>query len=195
MNKKEFLAQLRAALAGIPEGSVREYLGFYGEMIDDRVEEGSTEEEAVCSLGSVTRIAATIVAETPFTHLIRERMRGERRSPLMLVLLIVGAPVWLSLLISLLAVDLSLVLSLWAVAASLWVTAAALTLSVLLGIAGCVACGIAGQMGAGLPLLGAGILLSGLGLFLLAFCVWLSKGMWLLTKWNITLIKRAIVRR
>ena len=47
MNKQEFLSQLRKGLAGLPQNDIEERLAFYGEMIDDRIEEGLSEEEAV----------------------------------------------------------------------------------------------------------------------------------------------------
>ena len=62
MNKHEFLAALRRELEGLPHGEAVERLNFYGEMIDDRMEEGMTEEAAVAAVGSVESIAAGIMA-------------------------------------------------------------------------------------------------------------------------------------
>ena len=50
MNKTEFLNELKDGLSGLPREDVEERLSFYGEMIDDRVEEGMTEEEAVAGI-------------------------------------------------------------------------------------------------------------------------------------------------
>ena len=47
MQKQAFLDALRSQLAGLPEAEINERLNFYSEMIDDRMEEGLTEEEAV----------------------------------------------------------------------------------------------------------------------------------------------------
>ena len=47
MRKEEFLTALRAGLTGLlPEG-VEKLVEFCSEMIDDRMEDGLTEEEAV----------------------------------------------------------------------------------------------------------------------------------------------------
>ena len=46
MTKKAFLSELRAALSALPEQEQNERLRFYAEMIDDRMEDGMTEEEA-----------------------------------------------------------------------------------------------------------------------------------------------------
>ena len=64
MNKKEFLAALRAGLAGLPEADVQHWLDFYSEIIDDRMEEGMTESEAVADVGSVHTIVTQILSET-----------------------------------------------------------------------------------------------------------------------------------
>lgn len=56
MNKQEFLKELRGRLAGLPEEDIDERLTFYGEMIEDRMEEGLSEAEAVSAIGSVDEI-------------------------------------------------------------------------------------------------------------------------------------------
>ena len=47
MNKQQFLAALRARITGLPKADLERTLQYYREMIDDRVEEGVPEEEAV----------------------------------------------------------------------------------------------------------------------------------------------------
>ena len=44
MHKQEFLDGLRARLRGLPEADIAERLAFYSEMIDDRTEDGLSEE-------------------------------------------------------------------------------------------------------------------------------------------------------
>ena len=56
MTKKQFLDRLGKSLNGLPQEDISERLTFYGEMIDDRAEEGLTEEEAVAGIGSVEEI-------------------------------------------------------------------------------------------------------------------------------------------
>ena len=59
MNKREFLDALRHGLYGLPQDDIEERLGFYAEMIDDRMAEGLSETEAVADLGTA-RIASPI---------------------------------------------------------------------------------------------------------------------------------------
>ena len=47
MTKNAFLSELRAALSALPEQEQNERLRFYAEMIDDRMEDGMTEEEMI----------------------------------------------------------------------------------------------------------------------------------------------------
>ena len=46
MNKDLFMNELMARLSGLPQADIEERLAFYSEMIDDRIEDGMTEEEA-----------------------------------------------------------------------------------------------------------------------------------------------------
>ena len=50
MNKQEFLAQLRKQLSGLPLKDAEDRITFYSEMIDDRMEEGLSEPEAVSAI-------------------------------------------------------------------------------------------------------------------------------------------------
>ena len=80
MNKQEFLKRLGAALSGLPEQDASERLSFYGEMIDDRMEEGLSEAAALAEIGPVEAVVRQIVAETPLPKLVKEKMRSGRRS-------------------------------------------------------------------------------------------------------------------
>ncbi|MBR4012700.1 MAG: DUF1700 domain-containing protein, partial [Clostridia bacterium] len=108
MNKKEFLERLREALRGLPQSDVDERVSFYSEMIDDRIEEGFTEEEAVSGIGDVNDISAQIISETPLGKIVKEKARsGRSLRAWEIVLLVLGSPIWLSLLIAAAAVVLS----------------------------------------------------------------------------------------
>lgn len=56
MTKSEFILSLSEALAHLPGQERSRVLEYYEEMIDDRVESGMTEEEAVAALGSIEEI-------------------------------------------------------------------------------------------------------------------------------------------
>lgn len=183
MNKKEFLALLKKKLSGLPQEDMDERLAFYAESIDDRLEEGLTEAEAVAQMGSVDDISAQIMSDIPITRLVKERVRPKRRlSALEITLLVLGSPIWLALLISLFAVILSLYAVIWAVFISMWAIAAAL-------IACAVCCPVAGilllfrgEAAQGLVLISAGLVCAGLAVLLFPACRACGKGAWLLAK-------------
>ena len=65
MNKLEFLLELSRALEGLPKEEIDEKLGFYNEIIDDKIEDGMSEEDAIAEIGSPEAIAMEIIAEYP----------------------------------------------------------------------------------------------------------------------------------
>ena len=63
MRKEEFLTALRAGLTGLlPEG-VEKLVEFCSEMIDDRIEDGLTEEEAVAAAGPLDELVKQAKSE------------------------------------------------------------------------------------------------------------------------------------
>lgn len=196
MTKQEFLAALREGLRGLPQSEIEERMSFYAEMIDDRVEEGVSEEDAVAAVGSIEDIVAQIVADFPFVRLVKERIKPQRRlSAWEMVLLVLGAPLWLSLLIAVAAVVLSLYVTLWSVMVALWSVFASLAGSAL----GCLAGGIlficTGYLPSGLATVAVALVCAGLSIFAFIGCREATKGVVWLTKKMALGIKKACVRK
>lgn len=63
MNREVFLNDLKNALAGMDEEEISSVLAYYSEMIDDRVEAGMSEEDAVNAMEPVKTIAARVLSE------------------------------------------------------------------------------------------------------------------------------------
>ena len=202
MNKSEFLAELRSRLVGLPQNEIEERISFYSEMIDDRVEEGATEEDAVAGIGSIDEIVAQILEDVPLWSIVKEKVKKKRektekkRRSLKaweIVLIVLGFPVWLPLLIAAFAVILSLYLTLWALVISLWAVFVSLAACGLAGI-------IAGALYAilvkpidGILLVAAGLVCSGLAIFAFIGCKAATKGTARLTKKMIFGIKHLFV--
>lgn len=183
MNKQEFLALLRKGLAGLPQDDIEERLSFYNEMIEDRKEEGLSEEEAVLAVGSVQKIVEQVVAETPLAKIAKERIRPKRRlSAWEIVLLALGSPIWLSLGIAAFAVILSLYISAWAIIISLWAVFFSLIGCSVGGILACVVFAVSGNVTSGFAMLGAGIVCAGLSIFAFYGCKAITDGIFILTK-------------
>lgn len=167
MRKQEFLSQLQKGLIGLPQEDIEEQLVFYSEMIEDRIEEGLPEEEAVAAIGPVEEVVSQIVAETPFSKLVKERIKPKRALRAWeIVLLVLGSPLWLSLLIGAFAVLLGVYVSVWSVIVSLWAITASFAVGSLGGIVSTAAFAFGGNWLTGLALFGAGLFLAGMAVFL-----------------------------
>ena len=176
MNKTEFLGELRRRLKGLPQNEVEERLTFYSEMIDDRIEEGVPEEDAVQEIGNVDAIVAQILEDVPLWGIVKENIKKKNKKKLRrtkvwkTVLLALGAPVWIPLVIAVIAVILSLYISLWALVLSLWSVFACLAGCGLAGIVGGAAYAIQAKSIDGILLLSAGLICAGLAIFVFLGC-------------------------
>ena len=189
MRKQEFLAQLRKGLSGLPQDDVEERLTFYNELIEDRMDEGLSEEAAVAAMGTAQEIVAQVVAEIPLAKIAKERIRPKRRlSAGEIVLLALGSPIWISIGIAVFAVILSLYISLWTVFVSF----------VACSVGGALACAIfvAGGNGiSGIAVLAAGIVCTGLSIFMFYGCKAATKGTLILTKKLAVRVKNYFIKK
>ena len=194
MTKIKFLLSLNEKLSGLPQKDVEERLNFYSEMIEDRMEEGLTEEEAVAQVGSVDEIAAQIAADIPTCK--KETGKPKRQlSTWEIILLVLGAPVWFSLLIAAFAVVFSLYVSLCAVVISLWaVFAAIIGISIGIIILGIVQICIGTQL-PGIAFIASGIVCAGVSIFLFYGCKAATTGSLQLAKIIISSVKTKCTKK
>lgn len=196
MSKQEFLEQLEKGLYGLPQADIDERLGFYSEMIDDRMEEGLSEEEAVAGIGTVDSVISQIVAEIPLSKLVKQRMKQPKEMDTGLVLLLIlGFPIWLPLLIAGFAVVFSLYASLWAVIVSLWAVVVALAACAVAGVILFIVFLCIGKGVTALAVLGAGIVCAGLAILFTIGCVYATKGGVLLGKKVLQWTKKAFIKK
>lgn len=183
MNKQEFIIALGARLSGLPQKDLEERLCFYSEMIDDRIEDGLSEEDAVRDVGSVEDIVAQILTEIPLAKIAKEKIKHTRRLRVWeIVLLAVGSPIWLSLLIAAFAVILSLYVVLWSVIIALWSVFVSFVVCAPVGILMGIVYACTGSGLAGIFMLSCGLTLAGLAVFVFFGCMAATKGTLLLTK-------------
>lgn len=196
MNKQAFLAELRQGLSGLPQDDIEERLSFYSEMIDDRMEEGLSEEDAVSAIGSAPEIVAQVVADIPLAKIAKERIKPKRRLKVWeIVLWVLGAPIWLSLLIAAFAVILSLYVVLWSVIISLWAVFVSLAACSIGGVVAGIVFAIGGNALTGVAMLAAGIVCAGLSIFLFYGCNAAAKGSLMLTRKNAVWIKNCFMKK
>ena len=167
MNKSEFLNALSDRLSGLPEREKEERLNFFIEMIDDRIEEGISEEAAVAELGGLDDIVSQILSEIPISSLVKEKVKKRRRFRTWeIVLLAIGSPLWLVLLIAAFVVLLSVYVVIWAADVSLWAIFGALVGFAVGGIAVGILFAACGHALSGIALIGASIACAGLYIFI-----------------------------
>lgn len=176
MDKQEFLAELRNALSGLPQDDIEERIAFYSEMIDDRIEEGISEEEAIVGVGKINEIKTQIVADIPFPKLVKEKVKPKRDLHVWeIVLIVLGFPVWFPLLAAAGAIVISLYFVVWALIISLWAIEISLWICDLGGIAAVIVYCVKGNTLPALMMLGTAILIAGLSIFMFYGCVGTSK--------------------
>lgn len=171
MTKQEFLKRLRKGIKTLPQNEIDERITFYSELIDDRIEEGFSEADAVNSVGSVDTIISQIISEVPSAKK-EKKVQKRKMKAWEIVLLVLGSPIWFSLAVAVISVIFSLYGALWAVIISLW----AVFVSFVASSLACIVAGIVGIVLGnyliGGTVLGAGVALAGLSI--LAFFVSLT---------------------
>lgn len=195
MSKEIFLHQLRIRLSQLPESEIRTRLDYYTEIIEDMIEDGVSEEEAVASFGDVNILAQQIMQETSLSTLVKTTVKPKGGwSTTAIVLLVVGSPLWLPLLFAAVAILFSVYLVIWSLIISLFAIVFAI------GVTGVFLLGKAFFLfGTGFPYViftvGGGLAM--LGLCLLAFLAAKSITMSLvqLTKWIFAQTKNLFIRK
>ena len=196
MTKKDFLEELKNGLCGLPEDDITRSIEFYSEMIDDRVDDGKSEEEAVSDIGSVKDAISQMLSEIPMAKLIKEKVRPQRKMRAWeIVLLALGSPIWLSLLVAAFAVVISVYAVIWSIVASLWAVFAALIGGTVGGIVSGTVFICTDNLLPGVAMIGASLVCAGLSIFMFFGCKETTRGIAILTK-NIALfIKKSFVKK
>ena len=182
------------ACADCPEEDIREYAQFYSEMIDDRMEEGLTEQEAVGALGSVDSVIEQVLSELPLQKLVKRSFEKRKPTVWQTVLLIMGAPLWLPLMIAAFAVILAVYAVLWSAVLCLYAAVLALSAGALASLLGLPILIFNGTTGTAVIFLGAGIMLAGIAVLLFMASNLTAKGGWALGRLFVKGIKRMFIR-
>lgn len=196
MKKLDFILLLRDKLSCLPQEDLSERLAFYDEMIQDRMDEGLSEEEAVSQIGDIDEIAAQIIEQIPLAALVKEKIKPEKRLKAWnIVLLAVGSPIWLSLLVSAFAVVISLYAALWSVVVSFWASFGAVAACAPAGILSSIIFITTGHKLSGITLIAASLVCAGLAIFLFIGCKAATKGAAWLTRQVPQAMKRSFMKK
>lgn len=137
MNKQQFLTVIREKLVGLPKSDIDKSLDYYEEMIQDGIEDGLSEDEAVEALGPMEDIVSQILSETSLPKTIKANDKASKGFRVWeIILLILGSPIWLSLLLTALVLVLAFYIIIWSVIFSLYAANLAVAVSAIGGLAG-----------------------------------------------------------
>ena len=198
MTKLEFINALGDELTTMPREEAKKVLEYYLESVDDRMEDGMTEEKAIDALGPIPELAQRALEEyrqenavlpvpkapVPEVEVVFEAPPKRKLPVWAIILLIIGSPIWLGIGLGIGGAFLGIYISLWAILASLLFSAGAF---LICGAIGAVASwflpisptGVFGRVFA----FGCCIALMGVGMLLLPGMLWLIRGFVSLHKW------------
>ena len=195
MNKQEYLEAIRSRISAMPADDVNRFMDYYSEMIDDRVEDGLSEEEAVADMGSPDAAVEQILEDMPLTKLVKEKIKPKHELKAWeVVLIVLGSPVWIPLLITALV----LLLTLWIVAFALLISFYAVVLSFVAAGLGGLICAIplfiANSPYTAVLMLGAALIGIGIAILFVVSVKPVTVGIFKVCKASVNGIKRMFVK-
>ena len=195
MNKQSYLEQIRRLLQRLPEEDRERSLAFYAESIDDRMEDGLSEEAAVASMESPEKAAEAILMDMPIPKLVKARVKERRMGAAEILLLALGFPLWFPLLLTVLILGLTAYLLVWALVLALGAAVLALGLSAAALLVAGVYSIIKAAISLGVLNFGAALILTGLTVLLGFVLVWAGKLAVKLGKWMVRGLKALLIRK
>ncbi|MBQ9030213.1 MAG: DUF1700 domain-containing protein [Parasporobacterium sp.] len=196
MSKETFLKTLREKLSFLPQEDLEERLAFYGEMIDDRIEEGMTEEEAAAAIGTAEEIAEQVMSEIPLSKLVIKKMKPKRKLRTWeIVLLALGSPVWIPLLAAAAVVLICVYAVIWTIVICIYAVTVSFAGGAVLSVPGAVQYISRGNLPGAVFVLGAGIFLAGLSILMIFVSIWITKKAAKITSRLLLWIKSLFIRK
>ena len=89
MNKLEFIDILKQKLSLLPQNELDERINFYSEIIDDYIEDGISEEDAVSKLGSIDDVVSEVLKDTSILKLAKNKFKPKTKLEPWVILLII----------------------------------------------------------------------------------------------------------
>ncbi len=197
MTKVEFLDKLKALINEYPPEETSKSVEYYEEMINDRMEEGMTEAEAIASLGNVEEIAEQIKCELPLTTLVKykakEKTKGKKMPVWAIVLIVLGSPIWLSLAVSVLALIISFYATIWSIDISFWAVDFSFVMVAIASLFAMAVMITEGSIISAVIYLGMALVFAALSILFFIGSLYLSKGIVMGTALIFKQIKKSIV--
>lgn len=212
MNKYAFMAAVRERLGDMPHGDIERSLEYYSEMIDDRIEEGFSEEEAVAAMGEPEDVAAQIISEKSYdksknTYSDKSGdgstqsgnkaclWRKRKFQTWEIVLLLLGIPVWLPLLAVAAVIALSVYIVVWTAVIVFYAADLCLAVFALVGLATALSLFMTGSIPQACMALGFAFLSAGGAILAFFACNAVVKAVVFVTKKAFKGIKSLVIGR
>jgi uncharacterized membrane protein len=199
MNKRSFLDELTNRLAHLPDQEVVKIIGYYEESINDRIEDGMTEEVSIQSLGSLDDIVSNIENEMPISSMVKDKVLREveksNSKGVLVALAILGSPLWLPLLLAAICLVISLLLTGWALYASGIVAYLSLAIIAVVGVGFGFIRIFTISITTGLAYMGVGIISAGIMMLLFYPCIWMTRQWVKLNALPLQKIRQRLVRK
>lgn len=162
MSKAEFLSELELSLHSMKDNEKSKFITFYDEMIDDYVENGMTEAEAISKIGTPKKIAVELLENNDSVKL-NLPLPGNKLFNI--IITIIGFPLWGSLLLTFILSILCVYILIFCLPVSTGAATVGFLAASIIGIIGSPFV-IAHSLSTGLMQLGIGIASVGISFFL-----------------------------
>ena len=186
MNKQEFLNELQKKLFSLEQSDIDKYKDYYSEMIDDRIEDGLSEEEAVFDLGEIENIISQILSDCPRRKAVEttniETKSKKLSSGWIILITVLTAPFWFPFVTSVISVAFSLIIAAFAVIIALYAIVFAFFVFGIISMAACAVELFAFNVIEFAICLGLGLVFLGFSILLLFGTNWLLKNIFKLIK-------------
>ena len=193
MTKQEYLSAIRGKIRKMPADDINKFIDYYSEMIDDRMEDGLSEEEAVADMDAPDDVVDQILADMPLTKLVKEKIKPSHRLKAWeIILLILGSPIWAPLLLIVLVIAMAVVIL--ALLLSFYVIVLSMAVAGIAGLLGVIPFFVTQNVPAALFMLGAAFAGIGLAILFIVAVKPVTIGIFKLYKASVNGIKRMFVK-
>lgn len=199
MNKLEFVQELSRRLAALPKIEAQKQIAYYAEMINDRIDDGMTEQEAVAALGNLDELVRQAYLDQSMGSLVKEKMstagRDSQNKWLWLTIIVLSSPVWFPLLMAAGGVVFGFYVAMWSIMFALVVTVAALMISGVVAFVGGLIMLFVQGPATGMFIMGGGLMLIGISLLLVIPVYYIIGAIVALTKWMWNKLKSLLIKK
>ncbi len=195
MTKEVFLRELARGLQQLPAEEVQRQKAYYAEMLEDMMEDGIPEEDAVAKLGDVSGIVEEILQDTPLPVLVKSKIRPKKGWTVSAVVVaVLGAPLWIPLVLTAALLVFSVFLAMGAVIVAAFAMVFALAVAGLVILFRGVTLFTWGGSYVAFSL-GCGLLLLGLTCLSFLGAKYAAAGLWRSGKWLFRAIKGMFIAK